>query len=179
MLIPQVFRDLRSQIESLVSRLSETKPDQLELIHDELRNFFAELDSIWACRLVESHEVSLRSEASGYGRFPDTSTIRPTSETTYIGNDREDPQTCCAIVAGSSSLPSSRALGDPLATSTLSHSSSHGFEPDASVERDSGVGPFLVAVSLQSPQINLLAACKVKHSLTYRILNLRSFYKQC
>lgn len=89
----QAFRDLRIHVESVVSRLLESEPDQFELIHDELHAFSAELESVWACHVVQSPVVSPAAETATDGLPPSHLVVQP------LSNDQETGIASLAIAA--------------------------------------------------------------------------------
>ncbi len=55
--MPQTLRNLRSHVNSVISRLLKTEPDRSELIYDEISVISAELDSIIMCHRVGEPEL--------------------------------------------------------------------------------------------------------------------------
>jgi len=112
--MPQTLRNLRSHVNSVISRLLETEPDRSELIYDEISVMSAELDSIIMCHRVGEPELlpdptdDLDTHSHGHR------VAQPAILPTATGNYTETSESCTPLIKDSLQLPHNQEPPRPI-----------------------------------------------------------------
>lgn len=117
---------MRNQVRIAISQLLNTEPNLSEVIYNELRALSIELDSIWACNLVEN-TYDIFSQISSDARLSNHSIIQQPSNLRDLNGDQRELQVPSNTTAASQ--PSC------LSNDPVDRTSSHTSQRTSAVER--------------------------------------------